>query len=77
MLGCAKTREEGRELVEELVAALEGRREYYKSPDFDETTARQRFIDPFFCALGWDVADEERQGPFADALLEYGLRHGR
>jgi hypothetical protein len=47
---------------------------YYKSAEFDETSARQRFIDPLFAALGWDVADEEKRGPFADVILEYSLR---
>jgi hypothetical protein len=47
---------------------------YYKSAEFDETSTRQRFIDPMFAALGWDVADEEKRGPFADVILEYSLR---
>lgn len=41
-----------------------------------ETSARQRFIDPIFAALGWDVADRARRGPYADVLLEYRLRGG-
>lgn len=47
--------------------------DYYKSAEFDETTTRQRFIDPFFAALGWDVADESKRGPYADVVLEYSL----
>ncbi len=70
----AADREEGRALVGQLVSDFGDQLAYYKSPDFDETTNRQRFIDPLFAALGWDVADEDRRGPFADVLLEYSLR---
>ena len=70
----ASNREEGRQLVESLAEAFAERLDYYKSSEFDETTNRQRFIDPFFAALGWDIADEDRQGPLADVLLEFVLR---
>jgi hypothetical protein len=69
----AEDRESGLVAVAELCAAFEGDLRYYKSADFDETSARQRFIDPFFAALGWDVADEARRGPYADVILEYSL----
>ena len=59
--------------VAELCAAFADNLPYYKSRDFDETSTRQRFIDPFFAALGWDVADEEHRGPYADVILEYAL----
>jgi predicted type IV restriction endonuclease len=29
----------------------------YTAPDFKEAQVRQQFIDPFFAALGWDVAN--------------------
>lgn len=67
-------RENGREQVRALVDAFWGELAYYKSAAFDETTTRQRFIDPFFAALGWDVADEAKRGPYADVVLEYSLR---
>jgi hypothetical protein len=67
-------RETGREQVRELVDAFQDELAYYRSAAFDETTTRQRFIDPFFSALGWDVADEARRGPYADVVLEYSLR---
>lgn len=75
--GRAEDREGGREAIVKLCDAFEERLEYYKSAEFDETTNRQRFIDPFFAALGWDVADEEKRGPFADVVLEYSLRTPR
>lgn len=70
----ASDREGGREAVRALVEAFGDELAYYKSAEFDETTTRQRFIDPFFAALGWDVADEAKRGPYADVVLEYSLR---
>ncbi len=67
-------REEGRKAVRSLCSEFRENIDYYKSPAFDETSARQRFIDPFFAALGWDVADEQRRGPAADVVLEVSLR---
>ncbi len=72
----AQDRESGRDAVTELCARFADDLAYYKSPEFDETSCRQRFIDPFFAALGWDVADEDKRGPFADVILEYSLRAG-
>jgi predicted type IV restriction endonuclease len=54
----AEDREAGREAIIKLCEAFEEQLDYYKSAAFGETTNRQRFIDPFFAALGWDVADE-------------------
>lgn len=70
----AQDREQGRDAVAELVRAFSDGISYYKSADFDETSARQRFIDPLFAALGWDVSDEARRGPYADVVLEQSLR---
>ena len=72
----AADREVGRHAVVELCESFERDLDYHKSREFDETTARQRFIDPFFAALGWDVADEARRGPYADVVLESSLPHG-
>jgi predicted type IV restriction endonuclease len=51
----ADDRREGRAAVERLCRDFRENLDYYKSSAFDETSARQRFIDPFFAALGWDV----------------------
>lgn len=69
----ASGREAGRVVVARLCEDFADQRAYYRSSEFDETTTRQRFIDPFFAALGWDVADEARRGPYADVFLEYSL----
>ena len=70
----AEDREAGKAAVAELCAQFKEHLDYYKSPEFDETSARQRFIDPFFAALGWDVTDEQKRGPSADVVLEVSMR---
>lgn len=70
----ADDREDGRKRIQHLCAEFADNLAYYKSSAFDETSARQRFIDPFFAALGWDVADEEKRGPLADVVLEVSMR---
>lgn len=70
----AEDREAGKAAVAELCAQFKEHLDYYKSPEFDETSARQRFIDPLFAALGWDVTDEQKRGPSADVVLEVSMR---
>jgi Eco57I restriction-modification methylase/N-6 DNA Methylase len=70
----AADRKTGLAAVSDLSDQFAEALDYYKSAEFDETSCRQRFIDPFFAALGWDVADEEKRGPFADVTLEHSLR---
>jgi predicted type IV restriction endonuclease len=53
--------------VLELVERFEHNREAYRSGHYNETQVRREFIDPFFEALGWDVAN--RQG-YAEAYKD-------
>jgi hypothetical protein len=39
----------------ELVERFEQNIDAYKAPSYNETQVRREFLDPFFCALGWDV----------------------
>ncbi len=57
--------------AKEQVARLVGR--FHTNPPANETTVRVAFINPFFEALGWDVAN--RAGREIDALVYelYGL----
>ena len=48
------TKAEGYEIVQNLINDFEQQEAYYTSKDFQETETRNRFIDPFFEALGWD-----------------------
>lgn len=49
------TKEEGKKVIERLVKDFEMNEKHYLSKDFQETEVRNRFIDPFFTALGWDL----------------------
>jgi len=48
------TKAEGLTKVESLINDFGQNEKHYLSKDFQETEARNRFIDPFFEALGWD-----------------------
>lgn len=58
---------EARKRIKSLVARFEENISQYKRTDYDEANTRVDFIDPFFEALGWDVAN--RQG-FAEQYRE-------
>jgi hypothetical protein len=44
--------------ISDLVDRFERNIEAYRSPAYNETQLRREFIDPFFEALGWDVANK-------------------
>ena len=44
--------------ISTLVERFERNIEAYRSPAYNETQLRREFIDPFFEALGWDVANK-------------------
>jgi predicted type IV restriction endonuclease len=46
-------------MITELIERFEQNREAYRSGQYNETQVRQEFINPFFEALGWDVANEQ------------------
>jgi predicted type IV restriction endonuclease len=45
--------------ISDLVDRFERNIEAYRSPAYNETQLRREFIDPFFEALVWDVANKE------------------
>jgi hypothetical protein len=45
-------------LVATLIERFEQNLESYKSQGYNETQLRREFLDPFFEALGWDVANK-------------------
>ncbi len=49
----------------------------YKSGRYNETQVRREFIDPFFAALGWDVANQ-RGAPetYKDVIHEDAIKIG-
>lgn len=61
----------------DLVDRFQADLEFYTSSQYNETQARQEFIDPLFEALGWDIGN--RQGAaaaFREVVLEYSLKIG-
>ena len=49
------TKEEARQKISELVERFSEQIDSYKKSEYNETLARQDFINPFFKALGWDI----------------------
>ncbi|MGA3268663.1 MAG: hypothetical protein ABSE16_17815 [Verrucomicrobiota bacterium] len=47
-----------REIID-LVTRFEQQLDAYKSGGYNESQLRLEFLDPFFKALGWDVANTE------------------
>ncbi|MBM3189877.1 MAG: restriction endonuclease subunit M, partial [Chloroflexi bacterium] len=47
----------------DLVERFRHNLDYYHRPDYNETQVRIEFIDPFFEALGWDVANRAGRSP--------------
>ena len=43
--------------VLKLIETFNRNRDVYTSPAYNETQLRREFIDPYFSALGWDVAN--------------------
>lgn len=58
----ARSSDEGLDAVRRLVDQFRDRYDYYCSSQYDETTTRERWINPLFEALGWDVLDHEDRG---------------
>ncbi|MBI5473665.1 MAG: Eco57I restriction-modification methylase domain-containing protein [Ignavibacteriae bacterium] len=52
------------DLVRRLVGDFDAQKEHYLSPGYQESQARQDFIDKFFIALGWDVTHERQKNPY-------------
>lgn len=50
--------------ITDLVHRFEKGIKHYTSPQYQESEARQDFIDDFFTALGWDVRHREQQNPY-------------
>ena len=63
--------------VTELVERFQRNREAYLSDRYNETPLRREFIDPFFTALGWDVANVQGSAEaYKDVVHEDAIRIG-
>jgi predicted type IV restriction endonuclease len=59
--------------IHELVQRFEAQRQFYRSIAYKEANLRLEFIDPFFEALGWDVANRKGYAEaYKDVVVEQG-----
>jgi type I restriction-modification system DNA methylase subunit len=68
------TRQDGKSAVHKLVDDFEKNERQYMSKNFQETETRDRFIDPFFTALGWDFFQTNIAKQFWDVHREFSQR---
>ena len=47
------------DIVRQLVQRFEEHQDAYHSPSYNEAQLRQEFLNPFFEAMGWDVANKK------------------
>jgi hypothetical protein len=64
-------------VVVTLIDRFEQNREAYKSQGYNETQLRREFLDPFFEALGWDVANKLGHAEaYKDVIHEDAIKIG-
>jgi len=64
-------------IVSILIERFERNRESYKSQSYNETQLRHEFLDPFFEALGWDVANTQGHAEaYKDVIHEDAIKIG-
>lgn len=60
-----------------LVEQFDRSRDAYRSPQYNETQLRREFLDPFFDALGWDVANKQGYAEaYKDVIHEDAIKIG-
>ena len=63
--------------VLKLIETFNRNRDVYTSPAYNETQLRREFIDPYFTALGWDVANTLGYAEaYKDVIHEDALKIG-
>jgi len=63
--------------VRELISRFRRNKDVYRSNQYNETQLRREFIDPFFTALGWDVANVQGYAEaYKDVVHEDAIKVG-
>lgn len=65
------------EVITKLIENFDNLQPSYtnQKSDFNETSLRQHFLDPFFIALGWDVYNTQGLSPLArEVSLEQTIK---
>ncbi len=66
-----------RAVITELVERYRANRERYESSGYNEETARNEFISPFFEALGWDISNRIGAAEqYKDVIHEESIKVG-
>ncbi len=64
-------------IVSDLIERFDQNRDAYKSQGYNETQVRCEFLDPFFEALGWDVANKQGHAEaYKDVIHEDAIKIG-
>lgn len=64
-------------IVSNLIDRFEQNRNSYKSQSYNETQVRREFLDPFFEALGWDIANKQGHAEaYKDVIHEDAIKIG-
>lgn len=64
-------------IVSDLIERFDENRDAYKSQGYNETQVRREFLDPFFEALGWDVANKQGHAEaYKDVIHEDAIKIG-
>lgn len=64
-------------IVSDLIERFDQNRDAYKSQGYNETQVRREFLDPFFEALGWDVANKQGHAEaYKDVIHEDAIKIG-
>ncbi len=70
-------RQEAKNRIEELTDRFRRNVDVYKNGAYNETQVRREFIDPFFEALGWDVANKAGYAEqYKDVVHEDSIKVG-
>ena len=67
-------KQEGLLIIEQKVDDFNKNESIYLSKTFQETEARNRFIDPFFTALGWELEQTKLKRRHWDVHREYSQK---
>ncbi|MBF8250790.1 MAG: eco57IR: type IIS restriction enzyme Eco57I [Deltaproteobacteria bacterium] len=68
---------DARNKITELIERFDRNSEVYRSGNYNETQVRREFIDPFFDALGWDVANKAGYAEqYKDVVHEDSIKVG-
>ncbi len=73
----ATQNQEAHAVIHDLVERFERNLDSYHNQAYNETQARQEFINPFFEALGWDVANKAGYAEaYKDVIHEDAIKVG-